>query len=145
MPEILQPAPEIRNRRGLFMVAFCFAGQGTRPPVRQEEKDEKKVGVSGFEPGTLWIRTWNPACRGGPRVLGTRKEGRSASPTLVPPAWGVPAWRGWAHCAALVWCFPHCSPQRSESLSEDSECWETGRESDEAMGAIAQHATLRVQ
>jgi hypothetical protein len=45
MPEILQPAPEIRNRRGLFMVAFLFAGQGTRPPVRREEKGRKKVRV----------------------------------------------------------------------------------------------------
>ena len=61
MPEILQPAPEIRNRRGLFMVAFLFAGQGTRPPVRREEKGRKKVRVwvhqvsnqepCGFEPG----------------------------------------------------------------------------------------------
>ncbi len=24
----------------------------------------------------------------------------------LPPAWGTPAWRGWAHCGAL-WCFPH--------------------------------------
>ncbi len=65
MPEILQPAPEIRNRRGLFMVAFLFAGQGTRPPVRREEKGRKKsAGVgSGFEPGTLWIRTGIPAGR----------------------------------------------------------------------------------
>ena len=60
MPEILQPAPEIRNRRGFFMVAFLFAGQGTRPPIRREEKGRKKVRVwvqdsnqepCGFEPG----------------------------------------------------------------------------------------------
>ena len=25
--------------------------------------------------------------------------------TPRPPAWGTPAWRGWAHCGAL-WCFP---------------------------------------
>jgi hypothetical protein len=113
MPEILQPAPEIRNRRGLFMVAFLFAGQGTRPPVRREEKGRKKVRVwvqdsnqepCGFEPGIPAGRALKSGGAAGAR--GHCKEGRSAPPTLVPPAWGVPAWRGWAHCGAL-WCFPH--------------------------------------
>ncbi len=44
-----------------------------------------------------------PVVRAGPS--GTRYP---ADITPLPPAWGAPAWRGWAHCGAL-WCFPHWS------------------------------------
>ena len=94
MPEILQPAPEIRNRRGLFMVAFLFAGQGTRPPVRREEKGRKKVRVwvqdSNQEP--VWIRTGNPGGTGTEirgRAEGLKGDGRRAGRHPPPSASGV--------------------------------------------------------
>ena len=105
-PETLQPAPEIRNRRGLFMVAFPFAGQGTRPAVRREGKGRQKVGCqdSNREPCIPGL-----GCSGGRFYVPPRAReggGRLAPPALVPPAWGAPAWRGWAPSGAL-WCFPH--------------------------------------
>jgi len=87
-PETLQPAPEIRNRRGLFMVAFPFAGQGTRPPVRCE--DERKWGCQDSNrepciPGLGWcsgVKGVASMC-----LRGTGRRGQVGTPR--PRASGV--------------------------------------------------------
>ena len=132
------PRRKFCNRRRKFATGVAFLwllsvspDKAPDRPSDKRKRTKKKWGCQdsnlepcGFEPGI-------PHARGGPRVLGTRKEGRSASPTLVPPAWGVPAWRGWAHCGAL-WCFPRCRWTES-TLVVQAGCLRTPRRTSKGM------------
>ena len=98
---------------------ICGDSEHFRPPRKMRAakiastptgKNRKRWNLGGFEPATLGIER----VRYGD--LGTKchwhcwvlRGGGTAGAALVPPAWGTPGWRGWAHCGAL-WCFPHCS------------------------------------
>ena len=88
---------------------------GTLEDSRLRESSELAGGGGGG------VKRGHRAARpAGPGVLwGSR--GDTAGAALVPPAWGAPGWRGWAHCGAL-WCFPHWSSKdpRASTPSHDT-------------------------
>ena len=105
------PCRKFCNRRRKFATGVAFLwlrswspDKAPDRPSDERKRDEKKCGC-GFRIRTkepVWIRTGNPGgtgteIRGGG---GGGRVRRSAPPTLVPPAWGVPAWRGWAPSGA---------------------------------------------
>ena len=112
------PLRKLCNRRRKFATGVAFlwllSVSPDKAPDRPSDKRKRTKKSGGVR-----IRTWNlvdsnlesprgtQALRGRGPGTGHKEGGQLAPPTLVPPAWGVPAWRGWAHCGAL-WCFPHC-------------------------------------
>ena len=111
------PRRKFCNRRRKFATGVAFlwllSVSPDKAPDRPSDKRKRTKKSGGVR-----IRTWNlvdsnlesprgtQALRGRGPGTGHKEGGQLAPPTLVPPAWGVPAWRGWAHCGAL-WCFPH--------------------------------------
>jgi hypothetical protein len=89
----------IRKSRAQLLTKVRYSVTGRRVVRVSDRNPPTGLGIIGFETGI-------PAGRALKSGGAVGAEGRSAPPTLVPPAWGVPAWRGWAHCGAL-WCFPH--------------------------------------
>jgi hypothetical protein len=93
----------------------------TTPTVPEEQKTEKvaepwRIRACGNRvnwPGVEAAGLSGVTARPGPGVL-SGSRGGTAGAALVPPAWGAPGWRGWAHCGAL-WCFPHWSSKDSRA------------------------------
>ena len=109
-PQTSNPAPGWRICGDLAHFAPTRKRRATKiasfKTTHDDRKTEKSEHLGRSEPATSGIecnlaqasRLTRGHCAG---TWGT------AGAALVPPAWGTPGWRGWAHCGAL-WCFPHC-------------------------------------